>query len=108
MAFLSDDELEELSVSFILVGMIFQTFSMTNSGLITSEGNARIATMGMVIGAGSNIVLDALFIIPLDLAIQGAAIATTIALLTSSLYFLNYRIRGKGYLRLQLNNFIIL
>ena len=61
-------------MTFILVGMIFQTFSMANNGLITSEGNARVAMMGMVIGAGSNIVLDALFIIPLDMGIQGAAI----------------------------------
>ena len=94
-------------MTFILVGMIFQTFSMANNGLITSEGNARVAMMGMVIGAGSNIVLDALFIIPLHMGIKGAAIATTIAHLISAIYFLNYWIRGKGYLRIQLKNFIL-
>ena len=94
-------------MTFILVGMIFQTFSMANNGLITSEGNARVAMMGMVIGAGSNIVLDALFIIPLDMGIKGAAIATTLAHLISAIYFLNYWIRGKGYLRIQLKNFIL-
>jgi putative MATE family efflux protein len=94
-------------MTFILVGMIFQTFSMANNGLITSEGNARVAMMGMVIGAGSNIVLDALFIIPLHMGIKGAAIATTIAHLISAIYFLNYWIRGKGYLRIHLKNFIL-
>jgi putative MATE family efflux protein len=94
-------------MTFILVGMIFQTFSMANNGLITSEGNARVAMMGMVIGAGSNIVLDALFIIPLDMGIKGAAIATTLAHLISAIYFLNYWIRGKGYLRIHLKNFIL-
>ena len=82
-------------MTFILVGMIFQTFSMANNGLITSEGNARVAMMGMVIGAGSNIVLDALFIIPLDMGIKGAAIATTLAHLISA------------YLRIHLKNFIL-
>ena len=94
-------------MTFILVGMIFQTFSMANNGLITSEGNARVAMMGMVIGAGSNIVLDALFIIPLHMGIKGAAIATTLAHLISAIYFLNYWIRGKGYLRIHLKNFIL-
>lgn len=94
-------------MTFILIGMIFQTFSMANNNLITSEGNARVAMAGMVIGAGSNIVLDALFIIPLDMGIKGAAIATTIAHLISTVYFLNYWLRGKGYLRIHLKNFIL-
>jgi putative MATE family efflux protein len=94
-------------ISFILVGMVFQTFSMANNGLITSEGNAKVAMVGMVIGAGSNIVLDALFIIPLDMGIKGAAIATTIAHLISASYFLNYWLRGKGYLRIHFSNLIL-
>ncbi|HEY93433.1 MAG TPA: MATE family efflux transporter [Dehalococcoidia bacterium] len=94
-------------MTFILVGMVFQTFSMASNGLITSEGNARVAMTGMVIGAGSNIVLDALLIIPLDMGIKGAAIATTIAHLISALYFISYWMRGKSYLRLHLNNFIL-
>ncbi len=94
-------------MTFILVGMVFQTFSMANNGLITSEGNAKVAMMGMVIGAGSNIVLDAIFIIPLGMGIKGAAIATTIAHLISAIYFLGYWLRGKGYLRLHLRDFIL-
>jgi Na+-driven multidrug efflux pump len=93
-------------MTFILVGMIFQTFSMASNGLITSEGNARVAMTGMIIGAGSNIALDALFIISLDMGIKGAAIATTIAHLISAIYFISYWLRGKSYLRLHLNNFI--
>lgn len=94
-------------MTFILVGMIFQTFSMANNGLITSEGNARVAMTGMIIGAGSNIVLDALFIIPLDMGVKGAAIATTIAHLISAIYFLSYWLRGKSYLRLHQQDFAL-
>jgi putative MATE family efflux protein len=92
-------------MTFILVGMIFQTFSMTNNNLITSEGNARVAMIGMIIGAGSNIVLDALFIIPLDMGIKGAAIATTLAHLISAIYFLRYWMGSKSYLKIRLKNF---
>lgn len=91
---------------FIIIGMVFNTFSMAANGLITSEGNAKVAMVGMVIGAGSNIVLDAIFIISLDMGIKGAAIATTIAHLISCVYFLTYWFGGKGYLRLSVRNFI--
>jgi putative MATE family efflux protein len=94
-------------MTFILVGMVFQTFSMANNSLITSEGNARVAMIGMVIGAGSNIVLDALFIIPLDMGIKGAAIATTLAHMISAIYFLSYWRGSKSYLKIHLNNFIL-
>jgi putative MATE family efflux protein len=94
-------------LTFIMVGMIFQTFSMANNGLITSEGNAKVAMIGMVIGAGSNIVLDALFIIPLGMGIKGAAIATTIAHLISAVYYLAYWLSGKGYLRLHMKSFVL-
>ncbi|UCC15927.1 MAG: polysaccharide biosynthesis C-terminal domain-containing protein [Dehalococcoidales bacterium] len=92
-------------MTFILVGMVFQTFSMSNNNLITSEGNARVAMIGMVIGAGSNIVLDALFIIPLDMGIKGAAIATTLAHMISAVYFFSYWRGSKSYLTLHLSNF---
>ncbi|MBN2238743.1 MAG: MATE family efflux transporter [Dehalococcoidales bacterium] len=88
-------------LTFVIIGMVFQTFSMANNGLITSEGNAKVAMIGMVIGAGSNIVLDAIFIIPLGMGIKGAAIATSIAHLISAIYFLMYWLKGKGYLRLE-------
>jgi putative MATE family efflux protein len=92
-------------MTFIMIGMIFHTFSMANNNLITSEGNARVAMTGMIIGATSNIVLDAIFIIPLDMGIKGAAIATSIAHLISAIYFFRYWIGSKSYLKLRLKNF---
>ncbi len=93
-------------LTFTIIGMVFQTFSMASNGLITSEGNARVAMVGMIIGALSNIVLDALFIIVFDMGIKGAAIATSIAHLISAGYFLWYWLSGKGYLHIELHNLI--
>jgi len=91
----------------ILFGMFFQTFAMSMNMLIRAEGNARIPMIGMIIGAGSNIVLDAVFIIPLEMGVQGAALATVIAQFISCVYFLSYHLTGKSFLKLHARNLII-
>jgi len=94
-------------MTIILYGMFFMTFSMSMNTLIRAEGNARVPMIGMIIGAGSNIVLDAIFIIPLDMGVQGAALATVIAQLISSVYFLSYHLAGRSFLKLHSTNLII-
>ena len=91
----------------ILFGMFFMTFSMSMNTLIRAEGNARVPMIGMIIGAGLNIVLDAIFIIHLDMGVQGAALATVIAQFISSIYFLSYHLTGKSFLKLLPKNLII-
>jgi Na+-driven multidrug efflux pump len=75
--------------------------------LTRAEGNARVAMTGMIIGAASNIVLDAIFIIPLGMGVKGAALATVIAQALSVIYFLMYYWSGSSYLKLRLKNLII-
>ena len=91
----------------ILFGMFFMTFTMSMNTLIRSEGNARVPMIGMIIGAGLNIVLDAIFIIPLDMGVRGAALATVIAQFISSIYFLSYHLTKKSFLKLLPKNLII-
>jgi Na+-driven multidrug efflux pump len=77
-------------LSIILIGMVFMTFGMTLSILIRASGNAKVPMIGMIIGAGLNIILDAIFIIPLGMGIKGAAIATVISNIVSVIYFMLY------------------
>jgi putative MATE family efflux protein len=94
-------------MTIILTGVFFRTFAMSQNFLIRAEGNARVPMIGMIVGAGSNIVLDAIFIIPLGMGVKGAALATVIAQLFSSLYFLRYYLSGKNFLKVHLQNLII-
>ena len=94
-------------MTIILTGVFFRTFVMSQNFLIRAEGNARVPMIGMIVGAGSNIVLDAIFIIPLGMGVKGAALATVIAQLFSSLYFLRYYLSGKNFLKVHLQNLII-
>jgi len=94
-------------MTIILFGMFFMTFAMSMNTLIRAEGNARVPMIGMIIGAGSNIVLDAIFIIPLEMGVEGAALATVVAQLISTIYFLSYHLTGKSFLKLHSKNLII-
>ncbi len=94
-------------MTIILFGNVFQTFAMTQNSLIRAEGNARVPMTGMIMGAVLNIILDAIFIIPLGMGVKGAALATVIAQLVSVLYFMSYYLSGKSFLKIHLKNLII-
>jgi putative MATE family efflux protein len=94
-------------MTIILTAVFFRTFAMSQNFLIRATGNARVPMIGMIMGAGLNIVLDAIFIIPLGMGVKGAALATVIAQLITSLYFLRYYLSGKSFLRVHLQNMMI-
>jgi putative MATE family efflux protein len=93
-------------MTIILIGTIFRTLPMTSNSLVRAEGNARVAMTGMIIGAVSNIILDAIFIIPLGMGVKGAALATVIAQVISTLYFIRYYFFGKSFLKIRSGNLI--
>jgi len=94
-------------MTIILTGLFFRTFAMSQNALIRATGNARVPMTGMIIGAVLNIILDAIFIIPLDMGVRGAAIATVISQLVTALYFLSFYFSGKSFLKIHLQNMII-
>ena len=94
-------------MTIILIGMFFQTSAMTLNFLIRAEGNARVPMTGMIIGAVLNIILDAIFIIPLGMGVKGAALATVIAQLVSVGYFTSYYFAGRSFLKFHSRNLII-
>ena len=94
-------------MTIIMIGMLFMTFSMAMNNLIRAEGNARTPMIGMIIGAVANIILDAIFIIPLGMGIQGAALATVIAQMVSVAFFMRYNFSGKSFLKIHFQNLAI-
>ncbi len=87
-------------MTIILIGMFFQTYAMASTGWIRAEGNARVPMIGMILGAVLNIILDAIFIIPMGMGVTGAALATVIAQLISVVYFMGYYFYGKSFLKI--------
>ncbi|MCB6190987.1 MULTISPECIES: MATE family efflux transporter [Blautia] len=79
-----------------VVFSIFNVFNVTMNNLVTSEGAAKTTMFTLLAGAVLNIVLDPVFIYVLDFGVTGAAAATAISQIVSSLVYLGYILRKKS------------
>lgn len=93
----------------ITLATVFFTYGFATNSIIRAEGNARFAMMTMIIPSVLNILLDPVFIVWLDMGVQGAAIATVISQAVTAAVTLGYFLRGhssllmtKAYMTLQL------
>lgn len=69
---------------------IFNVFNVTMNNIVTSEGAAKTTMCALLAGAVLNMVLDPIFIYSLHLGVAGAAIATAISQVVSTLVYLHY------------------
>lgn len=92
-------------MKIILFGAPFLSFSMCANNILRSEGSAKVSMRIMIIGTFTNIILDPLFIFVFKMGISGAAYATIISQIISSLYALIYFLRGNSALNFKLKYF---
>lgn len=85
---------------YSLFGMFF-CGSMTLSAFVRNDGNPKLASVGMIVGAISNVFLDWLFIFPFGLGIMGAALASGLGQLLSCLVLSIHFFRGKGVFKVK-------
>lgn len=76
--------------SIYIISSIFNIFNVTMNNIVTSEGAAKTTMIALLAGATLNIILDPIFIYTLNLGIAGAAIATAISQVISTLVYLVY------------------
>jgi putative MATE family efflux protein len=81
----------------IFIGILWFPFCVSSSNYLRAEGNAKEAMIAMLMGLGVNVILDYLFIFPLDMGIKGAAYATIIGKFTTFIYLIWY-FTGKRHL----------
>lgn len=81
-------------MGIILWGAAFQIVGMGMNNFIRADGNPKIAMMTMIFGAGTNIVLDPIFIYGFNMGMTGAALATIISQLFSFIWVISY-FKGK-------------
>lgn len=75
---------------------IFNVFNVTMNNIVSSEGAAKTAMSALMAGALLNVVLDPVFIYQLHLGVAGAAIATAISQMVSTLVYFCYILRQKS------------
>lgn len=69
----------------IFAGSIVIFFMYVATSILRAEGDANRAMYTMMLGAGINIVLDPIFIYTLDMGVVGAAWATVISMMVTSI-----------------------
>lgn len=89
-------------LSIILASHLFSHLAFGLSALQRAEGGAIRSMMCMVVGFGTNLLLDPIFIFGLKLGVAGAAWATNLAMLASCLWAFGYYLRGKTAVKLRL------
>ncbi|MDR1622979.1 MAG: MATE family efflux transporter [Synergistaceae bacterium] len=86
-------------LEIILWGIPFSALAFTLNFCIRAEGRPAFAMGTQMLGAFSNIVLDAVFIIYLDMGIAGAAWGTIISQGIAAVWVLSFYFRRLGVLR---------
>ncbi|BAX82553.1 MATE family efflux transporter [Labilibaculum antarcticum] len=92
-------------LNIILYGAIFSVVGFSLNNLIRSEGNAKIAMYSMLISAGTNVILDPIFIFVLDMGVAGAAYATIISQFILCIWVIRHFLGPKSIIKLRLVNF---
>lgn len=87
--------------SYFIWFIVFVPFFMLNYALgtwVRNDGSPRLAMSGQILGALTNIILDYVFMGPLQMGIAGAAIATGLGPVVGILIYLPHFLRKKGQL----------
>ena len=87
----STPQIHEEAVSYlwyIVTFSPFLLFSFLLGGLARNDGRPKLAMIALAIGFVSNIILDYVFMCPLNMGIAGAALATAVGPVSSVLILL--------------------
>ena len=98
-------EISKSYTGIFIVGGILGTVNVTLGNLAVAQGAAKISLKAMIVGSISNMILDPIFIFGLNLGVRGAAIATLIARVITSLMYLIYFVGDKNLIEIKLPNF---
>ncbi|WP_215508819.1 MATE family efflux transporter [Peptoniphilus sp. EMRHCC_23] len=98
-------EISKSYTGIFIVGGILGTINVTLGNLAVAQGAAKISLKAMIVGSISNLILDPIFIFGLNLGVRGAAIATLIARVITSLMYLIYFVGDKNLIEIKLSNF---
>lgn len=99
----SDDTIEYASqyLNIVAMGIPFLIISNSFSNIIRSEGRAKTAMSGMIIGNLMNIVLDPVMILGFHWNVAGAAVATVIGNVFSAGFYISHLVSKRSMLSIR-------
>lgn len=91
--------------TIFVVSMLFSTVNVATGNLVISQGASNVTLTAMIIGAILNMILDPLCIFSFSMGIRGAAIATLISQIVTSLIYISFFYSDKSYIKISLSDF---
>jgi len=91
-------------LNIILAGTVFQVVGFSLNNIIRAEGNARIAMFSMIISAGTNMILNPIFIFGFGWGVKGSALATVISMIVLTIWVLAHFRGRNSVVKLRLEN----
>ena len=98
----ADEAVFSMTETYLKVILLFAPAFLLNDILlcfVRNDGNPRLSMAAMLTGSMSNILLDYIFIFPMNMGIFGAVLATGMAPLISMAVMSSYFIRKKNHFR---------
>ncbi len=92
-------------LKWVTLGAPFITITAGLPNIVRSEGSAKAAMLGMMIGTVTNIILDPIMILTLRMGVAGAAIATVIGNCAALVYYVIYFLKSKTILSISPKDF---
>lgn len=90
---------------YIGFGAVFVVLSNAFGNVVRGEGAAKASMFGMMLGTIVNIILDPVMILGMHMGVAGAAIATIIGNICSTVYYVIYLTGKKTILSISIRNF---
>lgn len=100
----ADDTVYEMGKTYLRVLLLFAPLFMTNNLLlcfIRNDKAPQLSMLAMITGSLSNVVLDYVFMFPLEMGIFGAAFATGLAPVISIFILSPFLLKKKNHFHLQ-------
>ncbi len=92
-------------IQIIAISGPFLMLSACMSNLLRAEGKSKQAMVGMMLGNVINIILDPIFILVLEMGVEGAAIATAIGNAIGGLYYVRILVKRQTTMSVSIKDF---
>ncbi len=94
-------------MSVYSIGTVFVQLTLGMNFFVTAQGFTTTSMIGVLIGAGCNILLDPIFIFAFDMGVKGAALATIISQAVSCVWVLAFLFGKRTVLHVKKENLIL-
>lgn len=91
-------------LNIYLIGTVFSMCTTGLNGYINAQGFPKIGMLSVMIGAIINIILDPIFIFAFEMGVSGAALATVLSQVISSVWVLSFLFSKKAVVPLKIKN----